>query len=255
MTNEAVFIGIELAGGRSITYAVLNARLQIEKKGVLPLDDLVEAILTYPLAVCAVNAPIGPSRGLLSDPNIRERLGLDPELATFTQHRVCEYELKRRGLNIYNTPSDPLTAPHWMQVGWQLYNRLRRAGYVEYPRSGTRRMLETYPPAAFATFAGRRPYSKRSVEGRLQRQIILDEAGVKVPNAMNFLEEWTRHRIMTGQLNVDRTDQLFAPNTLDALIAAYTAYLVENEPLRTIAIGDVLEGQIVLPAGELKDSY
>jgi predicted RNase H-like nuclease len=188
----------------------------------------------------------------MADKEYRRRLGLEPGSRSYSNYRVCEYELRRRGINLYNTPLDPQQAKAWMQEGWKLYARLREAGFVEYPHPGARRMFETFPHGGFAVLAGRKPYPKSSVRGLLQRQLILFDEGVAVPDPMLNLEEWTRHRIMTGQLS---QEGLYKHDQLDALMAAYTAFKAEKEPREVIRVGDSGEGQIVLPAATLRDAY
>jgi predicted RNase H-like nuclease len=50
-------------------------------------------------------------------------------------------------------------------------------------------------------------------------------------------------------------DLLYLPEQLDALVAAYTAWLAVEKREKTTSIGDILEGPIVLPVVELKDRY
>jgi predicted RNase H-like nuclease len=82
--------------------------------------------------------------------------------------------------------------------------------------------------------------------------MVLYDEGLGVPNPMHILEEWTRHRLLTGQLNLD---ELYGHDALDALVSAYTAFMLDREPHHTIAVGDAAEGQIVLPTSVLRDSY
>ncbi len=248
-----VYIGIDpTVGIRPSMFAVLSEKLKIEKMGRASIDELVKIAKGYPAVVCAVAAPIGPAKGLLADPDYRHRLGLEPNRASYSTLRVCEYELRKRKIAIYSTPKTPDQAPQWMKEGWRLYDGLRKAGFVEHPRSGERQMLETYPHAAFTALVGRRPYSKSSIEGLLQRQLILFEEGVDVPDPMPHLEEWTRHRIKTGQIG---RKNVLDHDSLDALMAAYTAFVVDKEPRNAIAVGDTAEGQLVLPVESLKDLY
>jgi predicted nuclease with RNAse H fold len=248
-----VYIGIDpTAGIRPSAFAVLSDRLKIEKMGRAPIDELIEIVTAHSAAICAVAAPIGPGKGLLADPDYRRRLGLEPKRASYSTLRVCEYELRKRKIAIYSTPKTLDQAPQWMKEGWRLLDGLRKAGFVEYPRTGERRVLETYPPAAFTALVGRRPYSKSSIEGLLQGQLILFEEGVGVPDPMPHLEEWTRHRIKTGQIG---RENILDHDSLDALMAAYTAFVVDKEPRNVIALGDTAEGQLVLPVESLKDLY
>ncbi|MBN1310139.1 MAG: DUF429 domain-containing protein [Anaerolineae bacterium] len=252
MTESSVYIGIDPTAARLSAYAVLDEHLKIAKRGRASIEELVKIAASYPAAVCAVDAPIAPAKGLLEDPDYRHRLGLDPKRANFSAFRVCEYELRKRKITVSTTPKDPEQASKWMQMGWQLYEGLRKADYVEYPRVGSRRMLETYPYATFTALIGKRPYSKSSIEGLLQRQLVLFEEGIEVPDPMPHLEEWTRHRIKTGRIG---RKNILTHNMLDALTAAYTAFVVEREPQNVVALGDVLEGQIVLPVESLMDLY
>ena len=250
---DMVFIGIDpTAGVRHSTIAVLDGRLKILRLEDMSLDAIAEVVVGYETAVCGVDAPISYNKGLMADAEYRHRLGLDRKSSSYSNYRVCEYQLRRRGITLYNTPTDPSKARAWMQAGWKLYDRLRAAGFVEYPQMGSRRMFETFPHGGFAVIAGHKPYPKSSMRGLLQRQLILFDEGLDVPDAMLNLEEWTRHRIMTGQVT---HHGLYTHDQLDALIAAYTAFRAEREPNEVCQVGDPTEGQIVLPVAALKDSY
>jgi predicted RNase H-like nuclease len=48
---------------------------------------------------------------------------------------------------------------------------------------------------------------------------------------------------------------LYSPEQLDVLVAAYTAWLVANQPDEVIRVGDKDEGQMILPVKELKAKY
>lgn len=253
MPGDMVFIGIDpTAGVRHSTLAVLDSRLKILRLEDMPLDAIAEIVTGYEAAVCGIDAPISYNKGFMADKEYRRRLGLDGSSNSYSNYRVCEYELRRRGISLYNTPLDPAQAKTWMQEGWKLYDRLRKAGFAEYPQTGPRRMFETFPHGGFAVIAGRKPYPKSSMRGLLQRQLILFDEGVDVPDAMLNLEEWTRHRIMTGQLS---HHGLYTHDQLDALMAAYTAFRAEKEPNEVCRAGDPTEGQIILPVAALKDAY
>jgi predicted nuclease with RNAse H fold len=242
---QPVFIGIDATvGKRPATIAILNTALRILHCGDVSTTDLVDVIAEYPNAVCGVDAPIEHSRSLLADRSIRQRFGLDPKLKNYNTYRVCEYELRRRGIHSYKTPVERQKAPSWMQESWRLYDRLHEAGFVIYPNIGSRVMFETYPHAAYTMLLKHRPFAKDTLEGRIQRQLILYKEGVEVSDPMLVFEEWTRHQFLTGQL---RTDNLFDHDALDALAAAYTAFLVYREPQNVTAIGESLDGQIVVP--------
>jgi predicted RNase H-like nuclease len=109
-----------------------------------------------------------------------------------------------------------------------------------------------YPHACFTTLLGCHPFPKYTLEGRIQRQLILYEQKVGVPDPMRVFEEITRHRLLKGTLPLD---ELYSPGELDALVAAYTACLAATAPERVSVMGHAEEGQIYLPTSELKARY
>ncbi|MBN1123151.1 MAG: DUF429 domain-containing protein [Anaerolineae bacterium] len=253
MTGNTVYIGIDpTAGVRAITCAVLDNQLRILHLDSEPLESVVEVVLSYPDAVCGIDAPISKNKGLLADPEYRRSVGLLPGRSTYSTYRVCEYELRRRGIYLYNTPPDEERIPQWMETGWELYDRLFESGYVTYPERGQQRLFETYPHAVFTVLLKRLPYSKNRLEGLLQRQLVLYQAGIDVEDPMLFMEEWTEYRLLTGKLNFDA---VIGHDELDALVAAYTACCIDQQPGDVLTIGDPVDGQIVLPTGELKETY
>ncbi len=251
-----VFIGIDpTAGRRPIHYVVLDSRLRVLAQKDGNLDSVVEAVGQYETAVCAVDAPQSPNGGLLTQPEVRQQYGLRPYTTTWSQFKVCEYLLRQHGIGIYNTPLEAVEAHSWMQLGWELYERLRGQGYQPHARaqpSAPKTYVEVHPHACFTVLLGRFPYKKNTMEGRLQRQLLLDECGVDVPDAMQVFEEITRHRVLAGQLEYRG---LLAHDELDALVAAYTAYLAATLPNKVTWVGDEAEGQIVVPVEKMKERY
>ncbi len=61
---------------------------------------------------------------------------------------------------------------------------------------------------------------------------------------MSFFEEITRHRLLNNRLPLDL---VYSASELNALIAAYTAFLSGTQPDKVIHIGDEEEGIIYLP--------
>jgi hypothetical protein len=96
------------------------------------------------------------------------------------------------------------------------------------------------------------PFPKPTLEGRLQRQSILFDKGLRIRDAMEFFEEITRFKLIKGILP---TDVLYSPEQLDMLVAAYTAWLAANRPDEVTRVGDKSEGQMILPVRELQEKY
>ncbi|MGB9585984.1 MAG: DUF429 domain-containing protein, partial [Anaerolineales bacterium] len=112
--------------------------------------------------------------------------------------------------------------------------------------------IEVYPQAAYAVLLNHNPQSKNTLEGRLQRQLLLHELDINVPDPMRFFEEITRHKLLLGNFPYE---WVLSFTELDALVAAYCAWLAANSPHRVSLIGDLTEGQIFIPARELKSHY
>ena len=251
---ERVFVGVDLtAGARAITLVTLNVRQRIVTRAETDFAGAVEAVSAYARVVCAVDAPQTRNAGLMADPDYRAGLGLPPNGATYSNYKVCEYELRRRGIGLYNTPRDADAAPAWMHLGWRFYAALEAAGFVTWPEPGARQVFEVHPHACFTVMLERRPFRKLSLEGRLQRQMALYRAGVGVPSPMEFLEEITPHRLLIGDL--DTHGLLLDHDMLDAAVAAHTAWLAASDPARVTSVGNPAEGVIVLPTAALKDRY
>ena len=256
MSSHDIYIGIDpTAGKRPFSLAALDDDLRPMALEATDLDGAVTFVERWPHAVVAVDAPQSPNRALMRQPARRRAYGLNPKSRTFSDWKVCEYELRRRNLRIYNTPGRPSDAPLWMRVGFDLYRRLRDIGF-DFHRMGESAegstILEVHPHACYATLLGHRPLGKASLEGRLQRQMVLYMEGIDLANPLHVLEEISRHHILSGELPLEG---LRSHDELDALVAAYTAFLVHQKPARVAQVGDPEEGLITLPVGSLKDHY
>lgn len=249
---DSVFIGIDPTSGRnSFTYAALDRDLNLLALSDGEVDDVTAFIGAYPSAMAAVNAPAGVNRGL-----VRERMKkemLTPHKIRGADLRMAEYELRERGIAVSGTPSSVGFSPAWMQLGFELYRKLGEMGFKKYPAEDKPyQILETHPHACFCVLAGSVPLSKPSLEGKLQRQLLLYERGVRIKDPMDFFEEITRHKMMKGLWPLDL---LFLAEQLDALVAAFTAWLTVHKPEQVSSVGNEKEGMIFLPEKELKDKY
>lgn len=237
------FIGIDLSNGRgSLTWAVLDRALAISALEQGDLDTLTKFLSGLDSVVAAVNAPSGTtSRNNSVAEKGRKAM------------RAAEVELRSRGLLVPRTPSKIRECPVWVKTGFELYRKLGQAGYQPYPEADPKfQFMETNALAGFAVLAGHAVLQKQTLEGRLQRQLLLFERGLRMADPMDFFEEVTRYKIMRGMWPME---VLYTPPQLDALCAAFTAWMVGNKPAQTMMIGDVREGRIVLPGHELKESY
>jgi predicted nuclease with RNAse H fold len=254
--TDAVYVGIDpTAGVKPMHYAAIDANLKVISLDKGDMESVLAFVAGLEAAIVAIDASQAPNRGLMLEAEVRRRYNLRPGGKTWGEWRVCEYELRRRNIRLYNTPSTAEAAPRWMQNGFTIFRRLGRMGYRAYLAGetiDTRTMIEVHPHACFSVLLERRPFLKQTLEGRMQRQLVLYIEGLDIPNPMHCLEEITRHHLLSSHLPLDK---LYEHDELDALIAAYTAYLVGVKPERISQVGDREEGLLTLPAAELKDFY
>jgi len=238
-----------------MTVAALDNELRIVAMEACDLEQCLATINRLDARVVAVDAPQSPNQGLMLRPDVRLRFNLTPRAKTWGNWKLCEYELRRRNIRIYNTASSVAASQRWMQHGFMIYEQLKAVGFGMF-RAGLplqeRTCVEVHPHACFAALLHRRPLPKNSLEGRLQRQLVLYVEGVDLPYPLTVIEEITRHHLLQGHLPLNG---LYTHDQLDALVAAYTAYLVAVKPRRVSQLGDPEEGFITLPAGELEDHY
>ena len=79
----------------------------------------------------------------------------------------------------------------------------------------------------------------RTLEGRIQRGLILYDEGLQIKDPMDYYEEITRHKLMQAELP---HEDIFSTKQLDALISAYVAWLAVHRPEDI-----VIRGEIILP--------
>jgi len=90
-----------------------------------------------------------------------------------------------------------------------------------------RQFVETKAHDCYRMLAGSKLLSSRTFEGRIQRSLILYEEGFQIPDPMDLFEEITRHKLLQGVLPIE---DLYSTKELDALVAAYLAWMTANRP-------------------------
>ncbi|HBY08861.1 MAG TPA: hypothetical protein DEH22_14190 [Chloroflexi bacterium] len=252
--NETTFIGIDpTAGKQPMAYAALDRDLNPLALGEGDLDAVTAYVGGQQAAFVAVNAPRRPNQGLLKRPEIRDALHPVPRPGRWEGFRVAEYQLYQHNIRTPRTRAQKDKCPAWMQVGFDLYKRLESLDYKPYPQSdSSRQWLEVYPHAAFSVLLGCQPFPKNTFEGRVQRQLLLHNQGLQVPDPMRIFEEITRYRLLQGILPLDG---LYTARELDALVAAFTAWVAATTPEAITRLGRPEEGEIILPGAELQSKY
>jgi len=252
--SDTAFIGIDpTAGKRPIAYSALDKDLRMLALAKGDMDEVLAFIAGQNQAVVAVCSPRRPSTGVMEKPEIRDQLSPPPRPGRWTNYRLVEYQLRQLHISTYQTPANAEKCPKWMQVGFALYRRLEGLGFQNFKSGDSRhQVLEVYPHACYTVLLGSAPFQKNTLEGRLQRQLVLYEQGINVLDPMRFFEEITRHRLLKGILP---DENLYTTSELDALVAAYTARMSATQHNQITLLGHPEEGQIVLPSAELKSHY
>ncbi len=252
--SNTTFIGIDpTAGQRPFAYAALDHELGLLALGQGDIDEVLAFMAGQRAARVGVCAPRRPNQGLMERDEVRENLSPTPRPGRWTNFRLAEYQLRQHNIRIPQTPAEEEECPNWMQMGFMLFRRLEKLDYQPFPKEDAPcQWLEIYPHASFAVLLGHNPFPKHTLEGRLQRQLILYEQRVEIPDPMRIFEEITRHRLLQGILPLEN---LYSVEELDALSAAYTAWVATTQPEQVTLLGDPQEGEIILPVSELKNSY
>jgi len=251
--TKTVYIGIDLTGRKAFTYAVIKEDLELMALADGDLEDVLTFIGGQASAFVAVNAPAKPNQGHVRALLESKRLTNDKAPLRGADMRLAEYELRQRGIKVAATPSHPDRCPAWMRSGFALYEKLTGLGFANYlSKDAVHQVLETHPQAAFIAMTEGGLFPASALEGRLQRQAILYGVGLQIRDPMIFFEEITRYKLKQGILPLE---QIYASSRLNALLAAYTAWLVAEKPTDAVSLGDEDEGKIYLPVSELKSKY
>lgn len=252
--KDTVFIGIDPSCGEdSLTYAVLDKDLNLLALSQQKLNTVSAFVGGQKSAVVGVNAPRRLNQGLMKKDSVRDNLRPQPSPDRYKTFRVAEYLLFQRNIRIPRTPAKVSDCPGWMRVGFKLYRNLEEMGFADYPGKDIEQTtLEVYPHAAYTVLLERIPFLKKTFEGRLQRQLLLHSLSLDVPDPMRVFEEFTRYKIIQGQLP---WEGLYSVEELEALMAAYLAWKAASAPDEVSLLGDSREGQILLPLKNLKPKY
>lgn len=232
---------------RQFYFAALDAELNLLTLGKGSLQDCAAYLAGLSAGWVGGNMPSNFSQGLLSTEEIKHRqASLFPGRPA--QMRMAEFELLNRGVPVQHTPAADQRCPAWLKQGFAFYKEVAELGYKAYPQvEADRQWMETSSEAVFCALLPGPSFAAGTLEGRLQRQLALSEAGLDLPDPMEFFEEVTRHRLLHGILPFEK---VYAQSELDALAAAYTCWLAARQPERVMQLGVPEEGQITIPLKE-----
>ena len=145
---------------------------------------------------------------------------------------LMEYERVQVAIHSSNTKSG-------RELFQNFENRIVEAGIQPFTvKEGPRLWIESNAEACYRAFQPQL-VPQRTLEGRIQRGLILYEQGVQIPDPMDYFEEITRHKILQGVLPAEN---IYSSSQLAALIMAYLAWMA-GSPAEKVIVQD----QIMLP--------
>lgn len=249
-----LFVGVDPSGGRKpFTYAAFDPQGRLVALNGGEVEEVLAFLGGLRRVTLAVSSPPRPSQGLVHRESVRPGLGVKTPPGRGLEMRLAEQLLREHGIQIASTPAHKEYCSNWVQAGFDFYRRITALGFQPFPApEASHQWLETHPHAGFCVLLGQNPLPRATLEGRLQRQLVLYEQGLEMRDPMDFFEELTRHKLLKGLLPMDL---IYTAEELDAIAAAYTAYTAGRHPERIIKIGDENEGQVCLPVTELKSRY
>jgi hypothetical protein len=150
----------------------------------------------------------------------------------------CLQEYKNISLGI-NKPSSKIAQRAYQEFK----NQIAQADFQPFSaQDHPKQWFETSTQACYREWLGQNPLPRRTFEGRLQRALVLYEQALRIEDPMEIFEEITRYKLIKG---VFRLENVYSSKELDALVAAYLAWMSINRPERIVA-----KGEFVLPAQE-----
>ncbi|HEX5837669.1 MAG TPA: hypothetical protein VFY26_07545 [Anaerolineales bacterium] len=124
-----------------------------------------------------------------------------------------------------------------MDIYADLRKKLGQAGFKPFvQRDGELQWSETRTEECFRAFQPKL-LPRRTIDGRIQRALILYEEGLQLGDPMDYYEEITRHKLLQGILPAET---IYSIRQLDALAAAYIAWMAENRPGQVVTRGELI---------------
>jgi hypothetical protein len=254
-TLHTTCIGIDIAPSRRpFSYAALDSEKRLLAMGQCQVLELLAFTSGQQQAVIALNAPMRPNLGLMEQDEVRKGLTPRPKANRWTDLRVAEYQLHAAGIDIPHTPRKEKECHGWQRHGFTLAENFAGYGFQQYAPSedAPLQMLETQTDAVFHMITGHAPAEDKLLEGRLQRQLLLHEHDMPVTDPMDLFEEITRFRLLKGELAINN---VLSTGELNALTAAWMAWLAVNEPEKMQKFGVAEEGEIYLPLAKGEQGF
>ncbi|GAP20005.1 hypothetical protein [Leptolinea tardivitalis] len=243
MADFSTYIGIDVqAVQKPYFYTALNGNLETIACGHGRLGDVLAYLAGQSTALVAINAPV--SAQIPEDSLYQEGLFSPEQIKQTVVARTGDSELTARGFQFFQPVGNVKKLPLWVERSLELTAGMKQLGYDNTGERNKRSFFETQSDAGYWLATGTMPYESRSLEGRLQRQLLLYEFGFPLKDPMVFLEEFTRYRLRTSQVPME---QILPAHELRAIFSAATAWLVDMRPDAVECVGQPGQGEIIIP--------
>ncbi len=245
-TDHATFIGIDPGDARQpYTFAALDGDRSILALSQGRLQDVLAYASGNAAALVAVSGPLSFNGGLMAREEVRAALEPVPKPGEWTNVRLAEYQLAVRGAPVSHTPAAGRFCPKWIQRAVEVSSCLRQLGFALFnAQDSDRQLMEAPAEAGYWSLLGTLPFPAVTLEGRLQRQLVLHDEKLPVADPMDFFEEVTRFKLLKGVLPVK---DIYSAPELNALLAAHTAWLAVHKRERVEHFGAPEEGEVFIP--------
>ncbi len=202
MMSFTTFVGVSAAINRAhLTYAALDTDCRLLAVGDGSAVDVLSFAAGQSAALVAISAPARSKAAA----------------AVLTAHTQLPLDLSGE-----THPTPPSGSPAALRHCFSLVSQLTDMGYRPFPaEDAPRQWFETQSEAGFTALLGHEPLPSDTLEGRIQRQFVLEDLKLDVPNGMLFFEEVTRFRILRGQLPMN---YVLPQGELEAWLAAFCAW-------------------------------
>lgn len=232
----AAYIGVDTGSGRKpFTYACLDAKRKLLAVGSGSAVDVLSFAAGQSSALTAVSAPARPG-------SLKSARANEPALPVLRLGSQRQMSLDLEG---QPHAEANVNCPPWMTACIDLVDRLHSMGYQPFPTDGNpHQWLEAPAQSGFQSWLGLEPFEADTLEGRLQRQLVLYDLDLDVPDAMEFFEEITRFKLLHGHLPYER---ILTQAEINAHMAANTAWLAINEPGSVHTAGSSETGLVFYP--------
>jgi hypothetical protein len=240
--QQDIFIGVDVGTGKQpFITAVLNSAGELIALEQSSLEEVQKFTGGYHAVQVAINAPKFMPSGKMANNEFRYTLKVQPREGRYTDMRVAEYLLKVGKVNFTPGPLTSRRPSLWIENGFRLYRQLMA---FRPSTSEDISIIEVNSQATFSIVLAKIPFHKTSVEGRIQRQLLLIKNGIRLKDPMDYFEEVTQYKILQGILP---DDMIYSAKQLDAIAAAFVARLAFQNPEEAITIGDEADGLITMP--------